>query len=141
MDEATLSDHHARHTAATRAIEEHTRVDRQGSHCACGWDGSPSAYPAHVAAAVLHAIDVTASQHRPDKPPVDLHGFADMIGVNVQTLRTYRKDGRLPPPDGRIGRTDWWHPATIRMWQSNRPGRGVRRSTMSATTRGLKEQP
>lgn len=43
---------------------------------------------------------------------------------NVQpvTVRSYLSRGQMPAPDGRIGTTPWWHPATITGWK--RPGRG-----------------
>lgn len=47
------------------------------------------------------------------------------LGVAVSTLYGYRRDGRLPEPDGHLGRTPWWQPETIEQWQAQRPGRGV----------------
>lgn len=58
--------------------------------------------------------------------PVDLSGFAALAGLKPATLRTYRTDGRLPPPDGRHGRSDWWWTATVQTWLANRPGQGAR---------------
>lgn len=47
------------------------------------------------------------------------------LRVSAATARKYASDGRLPAPDGRLGVTPWWWPATIRAWQKARPGRGV----------------
>lgn len=47
------------------------------------------------------------------------------LGLTVSTVYAYRRDGRLPPEDGTLGRTPWWHPTTITTWQANRPGRGA----------------
>ena len=49
---------------------------------------------------------------------------AARLGLAVSTVQTYRRDGRLPSPDGYLGRTPWWRPATIDVWQAARPGRG-----------------
>lgn len=57
--------------------------------------------------------------------------YADVaahLGVTVQTLYAYKRDGRLPEPDGHLGQVPWWRPGTIRRWQAQRPGRGVRRA-------------
>lgn len=50
---------------------------------------------------------------------------AQHLGVSQATARKYASDGRLPAPDGRLGVTPWWRPATIREWQAARPGRGA----------------
>ena len=49
---------------------------------------------------------------------------ATRLGLTVSTVQTYRRDGRLPDPDGYLGRTPWWRPETIDAWQAGRPGRG-----------------
>lgn len=80
-----------------------------------------------VTVARAHAVYDRPGGRRPDADPdpstfpVDLHEFASMIGVTPDTLRTYRHDGRLPPPDGRLGGSDVWLPNTVRTWQANRP--------------------
>lgn len=51
---------------------------------------------------------------------------AQHLGVTVQTLYAYKRDGRLPEPDGMLGQVPWWKPATIHKWQAQRPGRGRR---------------
>lgn len=54
--------------------------------------------------------------------PLDLHGVSDVTGLRVTTLQTYRRDDRLPAPDGRLGRTDWWYTSTILDWHRKRTG-------------------
>nr|DAQ80091.1 MAG TPA: Pyocin activator protein PrtN [Caudoviricetes sp.] len=49
---------------------------------------------------------------------------AARLGLAVATVRAYRLEGRLPEPDGMVGRTPWWRPETIDAWQAARPGRG-----------------
>lgn len=49
---------------------------------------------------------------------------AEFLGVRPDTVSSYVHRGHLPPPDGRLGRTPWWHPETVRAWE--RPGRGAR---------------
>lgn len=57
---------------------------------------------------------------------------AAATGLSYDSVRTYRKIGRLPPPDGTTnsGRP-WWYPPTIRAWDrpatTGRP-RGSRRA-------------
>lgn len=46
------------------------------------------------------------------------------LEVAESTVRAYLARGQMPAPDGRLGRTPWWRPATIRGWE--RPGRGAR---------------
>lgn len=67
---------------------------------------------------------------------MDLKAIADRLGITVGSARTYhgraeqnrragtpkRKD--LPPPDGRVGHSPIWEPATIEAWIARRPGRG-----------------
>lgn len=67
-----------------------------------------------------------------------LSDIAGRIGVGVESIRVYhqrankhRKDGDprpgdLPEPDAVFGRSPVWREATIRRWESARPGRGVR---------------
>ncbi len=57
---------------------------------------------------------------------------AEHVGVTPATARKYASDGRLPPPDGRVGASPWWHPATITAWQATRPGRTGRPRKASA---------
>ena len=49
---------------------------------------------------------------------------AEYLGVTTDSLRRYRvRDETFPAPDGMLGRTPWWRPATIKAWQAKRPGR------------------
>ncbi|MDF3311823.1 hypothetical protein P3H15_43360 [Rhodococcus sp. T2V] len=42
----------------------------------------------------------------------------------MNTIKSYRAKGMLPPADVRIGTMDGWFPETIDNWAANRPGRG-----------------
>ncbi|MFE9250069.1 MerR family transcriptional regulator [Streptomyces sp. NPDC007088] len=48
--------------------------------------------------------------------------IAAHIQVRPDTVRSYRKQGVLPPPDRTIGGRPYWYPDTIRTWVANRPG-------------------
>lgn len=66
-----------------------------------------------------------------------LHELAEALGVTYNSARTYHgraeinrrrgtpKDGDLPPPDRKFGRSPVWHPETIQNWLPTRPGRGA----------------
>lgn len=51
---------------------------------------------------------------------------AARLGVKPRTVEAYRHHPQygFPEPDGRLGRTPWWWPATIDTWQKGRPGQG-----------------
>ena len=49
---------------------------------------------------------------------------AELVGVERRTIDQYRQRGTIPPPDGTLGRTPWWHRATIEEWMRTRPPRG-----------------
>ena len=51
---------------------------------------------------------------------------AARLGVKPRTVEAYRHHPQygFPEPDGRLGRTPWWLPATIDTWQEGRPGQG-----------------
>ena len=51
---------------------------------------------------------------------------AARLGVKPRTVEAYRHHIQygFPEPDGRLGRTPWWKPATIDDWQKGRPGQG-----------------
>ena len=36
-------------------------------------------------------------------------------------LRSYLRDGHMPPPDGKLGQSLWWWASTIDEWAANRP--------------------
>ena len=42
---------------------------------------------------------------------------ATYLGVRPSTVTAYRSRGQMPQPDGRVGRSPWWRPATIRAWR------------------------
>lgn len=57
---------------------------------------------------------------------------ARYLEVSPATVRSYAARGQMPAPDGRVGRTPWWHPGTITTWRSpgrGKPGRPVRKVT------------
>lgn len=63
----------------------------------------------------------------------ELWSYAEIaahIGVKPETVRSYRRHGLLPDPDGAdaVGRPRW-RPDTIRTWSARRPGNrgGTRR--------------
>lgn len=37
-------------------------------------------------------------------------------GLSYESVRTYRRLGKMPAPDGMEGNRPWWRPATIRGW-------------------------
>jgi len=39
------------------------------------------------------------------------------LGVTPSTVTAYLSRGQMPQPDGRVGRSPWWHPETIRAWR------------------------
>ena len=43
---------------------------------------------------------------------------AQHLGVGQSTVRAYATRGQMPPPDGRLGRTPWWRPETIKEWRA-----------------------
>lgn len=51
---------------------------------------------------------------------------AARIGIKHGTFCSYRRQGRTPAPDARIGKTEGWLPGTIDEWNKNRPGQGAR---------------
>lgn len=42
---------------------------------------------------------------------------AAYLDVKESTVRGYAARGQMPAPDGRLGRTPWWRPATIKTWR------------------------
>lgn len=42
------------------------------------------------------------------------------LGVQPKTVTGYLARGRMPEPDGRVGRTPWWRPETIRAWRQSK---------------------
>ena len=60
----------------------------------------------------------------PDRQ-LTVQDVASHLGLALDTVRNYRKQGRLPSPDGTLGNRPWWWQSTIDQWQATRPGRGV----------------
>jgi predicted DNA-binding transcriptional regulator AlpA len=60
------------------------------------------------------------------KDHLTIPDVAAVAGVKPKTIGAYMARGQMPPPDGRLGRTPWWRPDTIKHWLANRPGRGAR---------------
>jgi len=58
---------------------------------------------------------VTAPDNLPD--PMTIRDVARYTDRKESTIRAYLSRGQMPPPDGRTGRTPWWHPETIRAWR------------------------
>ena len=58
-------------------------------------------------------------------------------GLSYESVRTYRKLGKMPAPDGVEGNRPWWRPATIRAWDqpatTGRPRRGKSGVTATAS--------
>jgi hypothetical protein len=42
---------------------------------------------------------------------------AAVVGVLPSTWRSYVARGWAPPPDGHLGATPWWAPATVQRWR------------------------
>ena len=50
---------------------------------------------------------------------------AKLAGITPASLRRYLVRGTAPAPDGHLGRTPWWHQASVDAWLASRtaPGR------------------
>lgn len=48
--------------------------------------------------------------------------IAAYLGVQRDTVRSYRKHGMLPPPDETARGRPYWRPETVRVWVRSRPG-------------------
>jgi predicted DNA-binding transcriptional regulator AlpA len=57
---------------------------------------------------------------------LSLREFADLAGLEFDTMKAYRKRGLLPPEDAQIGRNRGWKRSTAEYWIANRLGRGAR---------------
>ena len=42
---------------------------------------------------------------------------AAYLGVAPSTVTAYKARREMPEPDGRVGRSPWWRPETIRAWR------------------------
>ena len=56
-----------------------------------------------------------------DQERWDVATTAAYLGVLPKTVTGYSARGEMPEPDGHLGRTPWWHPATIQAWAAARP--------------------
>lgn len=54
---------------------------------------------------------------------LDISAFAKRLGVEPTSISRYLTGGLVPPADGYIGRSPWWHLETVETWIANRPGR------------------
>ncbi|AMS03078.1 hypothetical protein SEA_LEONARD_86 [Gordonia phage Leonard] len=77
---------------------------------------------------------------------LDLVAFAELAGVKYSTMRKYhqkaiqrRKEAAadksvtvppwmMPPPDGHVGQSPFWHERTARKWIDARPRAGAGRT-------------
>lgn len=50
-------------------------------------------------------------------------------GLSYESVRTYRRLGKLPEPDGVVNGRPWWRPNTIRLWDRRSTSGRPRRST------------
>ena len=50
---------------------------------------------------------------------------AERAGISPATLRSYINRGQIPPPDGQVGRFNFWFEATLAEWfaRPRTPGR------------------
>jgi predicted DNA-binding transcriptional regulator AlpA len=62
-----------------------------------------------------------------DDPLISYGEMAAHAGVTRSTLRKYRSEGRLPPPDdASVPDRPRWRRSTFEAWMAARPGRGAR---------------
>lgn len=62
-----------------------------------------------------------------DDPLISMREIAEIAGVTPDTVRSYRRQGRLPPPDeDSIQDRPRWRRSTIDAWMESRPGSGAR---------------
>jgi predicted DNA-binding transcriptional regulator AlpA len=60
-------------------------------------------------------------------PLLSLLQMAERAGVEPGTMRKYRSQGRLPPPDDvSVPGRPRWRASTLDTWMKARPGRGAR---------------
>lgn len=73
--------------------------------------------------------DGTVASHQPaPDPSVEWWTTSDVaayLGLQVETVSSYRLRGQMPEPDLVLGRTHVWHPSTIMVWHRDRPRPGV----------------
>lgn len=63
----------------------------------------------------------------PDDPLISLRQMAERAEISPGTMRKYRSQGRLPPPDDTsVPGRPRWRASTFDAWMQARPGRGAR---------------
>lgn len=62
---------------------------------------------------------------------------ASQIGRSGSALKSLRKRGRFPSPDGHDGRSPWWHPETVKAWIATRQPPAEYISSRTAIAREL----
>ena len=62
-----------------------------------------------------------------DDPLLGYREMAERAGIKPGTLRNYRHQGRLPPPDDEsVPDRPRWRASTFEAWMATRPGHGGR---------------
>jgi hypothetical protein len=60
-----------------------------------------------------------------DDPLLGYRELAEIAGIQAGTLRGYRAQGRMPPPDDdSVPDRPRWRLSTFQQWMRSRPGRG-----------------
>lgn len=69
--------------------------------------------------------DRAAKLSRMEGQMMTMAQVAETVGLTVTSVRTFRKRGVFPQPDGYFGREPWWKAETVSAWQETRrkPGR------------------
>lgn len=85
-------------------------------------------------------LDYTAAGHKPADPTgwLDVYEVADLLGVKPDSVRQYRKLGRIPDPV-KFGAMNYWREAEIHAWlpTRNKPGgQPADKRTRANTDRG-----
>jgi len=67
--------------------------------------------------------------------PLDTSAVAELAGVTAETIRQYLLLGKIPEPDGYLGRSPYWRRRTIERWLAKREADpdGRRRPRKKAT--------
>ncbi|KPM53390.1 MarR family transcriptional regulator [Frankia sp. R43] len=69
-----------------------------------------------------------------DDPLLSYSQLAELAGVQPSTLRRYRAEGRMPPPDDEPAPDrPRWRKSTFEAWMASRPGRGRSLSPRQST--------
>ena len=93
-------------------------------------DGDSTVTTKHHRPTVSLGRRVVTGAPRQGDVPLDLAGIAVLLEVHEATPKTWRQRGALPPPDGRLGRSDYWWQSTIEAWHDARVvGRAARQET------------